>query len=149
LLDLLNRRDHVFKKIMLASDGSEHSLRAAETAIEIAKCDQASYVEVVYVVDSSKAKSEVLENWNQLGVEETRSRKIKKTEEKAKNAGIKFEVKLLRGEPAPTLIEYANENNFDVVVIGSRGLNVLQEMVLGSVSHKVAKHSKCPVLIVK
>ncbi len=139
----------MFKKIMLASDGSEHSLRAAEKAIEIAKCDPTSFVEVVYVADNSKAKSEVLQNWNQLGVEESRSRKIKKTEDKAKEAGIQFEVKILRGEPAPTLIEYANDNKFDVIVIGSRGLNVLQEMVLGSVSHKVAKHVKCPVLIVK
>ncbi len=139
----------MFKRIMLASDGSEHSLRAAEKAIELAKCNQASFVEVVYVADNSKAKSEVLQNWNQLGIEESRSRKIQKTEDKAKEAGIHFEVKILRGEPAPTLIEYANKNKFDVIVIGSRGLNILQEMVLGSVSHKVAKYAKCPVLIVK
>jgi isocitrate dehydrogenase len=40
-------------------------------------------------------------------------------------------------------------NDFDLVVIGSRGLNTLQEMVLGSVSYKVAKRVKCPVLLVK
>ena len=39
--------------------------------------------------------------------------------------------------------------NFDLVIIGSRGLNSLQEMVLGSVSHKVVKRVKCPVHIVK
>ncbi|MGB8270820.1 MAG: universal stress protein, partial [Priestia megaterium] len=41
------------------------------------------------------------------------------------------------------------KNNFNLVVIGSRGLNSLQEMVLGSVSHKVAKRVHCPVMIIK
>ena len=49
----------------------------------------------------------------------------------------------------PAIVEYTNKNQFDVVVIGSRGLNALQEMVLGSVSHKIAKRANCPVLIVK
>ncbi|MEC0703363.1 universal stress protein, partial [Bacillus spizizenii] len=53
------------------------------------------------------------------------------------------------GEPGPTIVSYANENQFDMLIVGSRGLNSLQEMVLGSVSHKVAKRANCPVLIVK
>jgi len=46
-------------------------------------------------------------------------------------------------------VKYANEQKVDVVVIGSRGLNTLQEVVLGSVSHKVMKRVHCPALIVK
>lgn len=139
----------MYKKIMLATDGSEHSLRAADQAINIAKCEKNSIVEVVYVVDSSKAKSDVLENWNSLGVTASRKEKIRKTAEKAEKAGISYELKFLRGEPGPIIVNYANENNFDLVVVGSRGLNTFQEMVLGSVSHKIAKRVNCPVLIVK
>ncbi|MCA1031464.1 universal stress protein [Bacillus timonensis] len=139
----------MFEKILLASDGSEHSIRAAEKAIELAKCHQGSAVEVVYVVDKSKAKSEVLHNWNSLGVLESKQERIRETERKAKEAGIDYTVKLLRGEPGPTIVSYANEEKFDLVVVGSRGLNTLQEMVLGSVSHKIAKRVNCPVLIVK
>ncbi|RCK13159.1 universal stress protein [Bacillus licheniformis] len=50
---------------------------------------------------------------------------------------------------SPAIVSYANHHDVDIVIIGSRGLNTLQEMVLGSVSHKVAKRVKCPVLIVK
>jgi nucleotide-binding universal stress UspA family protein len=139
----------MFNKILLASDGSETSLRAANKAIELAKCSPDSYVEVVYVVDHSKAKSEVLQNWNSVGVSEKRKEKITKTELKAKEAGINYELKILRGEPGPTIVDYINKHDFDVVVVGSRGLNALQEMVLGSVSHKIAKRANCPVLIVK
>jgi len=46
-------------------------------------------------------------------------------------------------------VEYANKEQFEILILGSRGLNSLQEMVLGSVSHKVVKRAECPVLIVK
>lgn len=65
------------------------------------------------------------------------------------DANIPYEVKILHGDPGPTLVKFANQNHFDVFVIGSRGHNALQEIVLGSVSHKVEKRVSCPVLIVK
>jgi nucleotide-binding universal stress UspA family protein len=139
----------MYKKILLATDGSENSIRATDGAIEIAKCDPASVMNVVYVVNGDTSKSDVLRNWNSADIADNRRDKIKPTEDKIKEAGINYEVKFLHGDPGPTLVKYANENNFDLVVIGSRGLNALQEFVLGSVSHKVAKRANCPVLIVK
>jgi nucleotide-binding universal stress UspA family protein len=139
----------LFKKILLATDGSEHSLRAADKAIELAKCNPSSVIEVVYVVDEDHSKSDVLRHWNSIGISDVRMEKIKATEEKAKQANIQYQIRILRGEPGPTVVEYASKNRFDLIVIGSRGLNALQELVLGSVSHKVAKKAHCPVLIVK
>lgn len=139
----------MFKNILLAWDGSEHSSRAVDKAIEIAKCDKNSKVVVVYVSDSSKAKSEVLQNWNTIDVTSTKEQKLKQIEGRVKKEEISYELKVLNGEPGPAIVEYANKNEFDVVIVGSRGLNALQEMVLGSVSHKIAKRANCPVLIVK
>lgn len=139
----------MYHKILLAADGSKHSLRAADKAITLAKLNQNTKVEVVYVVDSKTSKADVVRQWDEFGVSEKRKERLKETEEKARNANVNFEIKILRGEPAPAIIKYANEHDFDIVVIGSRGLNALQEMVLGSVSHKVAKHVQCPVMIVK
>jgi nucleotide-binding universal stress UspA family protein len=77
-------------------------------------------------------------------------KKIEGAIAKVVNTDISYEIKIIRGEePDPTIVKHVNENNFDVVVIGSRGLSALQEFVLGSVSHKVAKRANCPVLIVK
>ncbi|OEH86877.1 universal stress protein [Desulfuribacillus stibiiarsenatis] len=139
----------MYKKILLAADGSKHSLRAADRAIALAKLTENSIVEVVNVVDSKTSKADALQQLDNFGVLEKRKERLKDTINKATEAGITYEIKFLRGEPAPTIIEYANENNFDVVVIGSRGLNGLQELMLGSVSHKVAKGANCPVMIVK
>lgn len=138
----------MFKKILLASDGSEHSLRAGERAIELAKCYPSSKIDIVYVIDGKSSKDDVLQNWG-ADASDKRKQKLQMIEHKAKQANIGYETTFLHGEPGPTIVEYANENEFDAVVIGSRGLNRFQEMVLGSVSHKVAKRAKCPVMIVK
>ncbi|MCA0987247.1 universal stress protein [Guptibacillus algicola] len=139
----------MYQKILLATDGSEHSKRAAENAVNIAKCSQGSKLEVVYVVDADRAKSDVLTHWNSVDVNDSRKDQVSEVERIAKEAGVTYELKVLRGEPGPVIVKYANENEFDIVIIGSRGLNGLQEFVLGSVSHKVAKLANCPVLIVK
>jgi nucleotide-binding universal stress UspA family protein len=139
----------MYKKILLASDGSEHSKRAAENAIHIAKCSQGSTVDVVYVVDHDRAKSDVLKNWNSSELGDSRVERLKTVENIAKEAGVTYKLTILHGEPGPIIVDYIIKNQFDIAIIGSRGLNGLQEFVLGSVSHKVAKRANCPVLIVK
>jgi len=140
---------YMYNKILLAADGSAHSLRAAEQAIRLAQSNPNSQVVVLYVVDSKTSKADVLRNLDAEGIMHLRKQKMINIENKAKAAGINYEMKIIRGEPGPSIVSYANENNFDVVLIGSRGLNALQEFVLGSVSHKVAKRVKCPVMIIK
>ncbi|WP_226035970.1 universal stress protein [Aquibacillus saliphilus] len=139
----------MFNNILLASDGSDHAIRAAEKALSLANGNPKAEIKVVYVVDGTKSKADVLHNWNSIDVDRSRKEKLTLTEQKLKHANINYEIKILHGEPGPSIVKYANENNMDVCVIGSRGLNSLQEMVLGSVSHKVAKRAKCPVMIVK
>ncbi|WP_096188935.1 universal stress protein [Evansella halocellulosilytica] len=137
----------MFKKILLASDGSEYALRATLKAIDIAKCDPETIVHIVYVVDRSN--TEEFDQWNIESFHEKQIDKLKPTEEKIKEANLCYEVEYLRGEPGPAIVKHANENNFDIVVLGSRGRNRLQELVLGSVSHKVAKRANCAVMIIK
>lgn len=139
----------MFKNILLATDGSMHALRAAIKASEIAKMNPDAIITVVYVIDGSTSKSDILSEGNKKAVLEKRLRKLRPTEEILRKQCVNFKVELLKGEPGPEIVKYANKQHFDLVVVGSRGLNGLQEMVLGSVSHKVAKRVECPVMIVK
>lgn len=139
----------MYKKILLATDGSEHSKRAAENAIHMAKCSPEAMMEIIYVVDPNRAKSETLSNWNSAEFADRRKKRVAEVERRAKEEGVRYEIHFLNGEPGPTIVEYAHKHKADIVILGSRGLNVLQEFVLGSVSHKVAKRANCPVLIVK
>lgn len=139
----------MYNNILLAADGSENSLRAAQEAIKIASLDEKCVIEVVIVIDFSQVKNEVLHAKGKEELELLRRKKLLPIEDKLKYSNLSYKIKTLRGEPGPIIVEYANKGNFDLVIVGSRGLNSLQEMVLGSVSHKIAKRVECPVLIVK
>ncbi|HLR68499.1 MAG TPA: universal stress protein [Virgibacillus sp.] len=139
----------MYKRILLAVDGSENSLRATDEAVKIASLIPKCKIEVIYVADFSKTKNEILHSQGKEELEYSRRKNLVPVEEKIKSKNITYQLKVLHGYPGPTIIEHANEEKVDMVVIGSRGLNTLQEMVLGSVSHKVMKRVNCPALIVK
>ncbi|WP_404458483.1 universal stress protein [Oceanobacillus kapialis] len=138
----------VFKKILLAVDGSEHSLRSANYAIQLAEKFDGT-IHVVYVVDGNTAKSDVLHAADKFALEKKRNDKLKAVKALLNETNMEYEIKILHGEAGPTIVDYANSNAMEGVVVGSRGLNNLQTFILGSVSHKVAKRVDCPVLIVK
>ncbi len=139
----------MFKRILLASDGSDHSVRAAKKAAELAKLNADSEITVVYVIDGQTSKEDVLHNPDRSVGEEKRKMRLQPVTSLLNSENLNFKLEKLLGEPGPAIVDFANKNEFDVVVVGSRGLNGLQEMVLGSVSHKVAKRVKAPVMIVK
>lgn len=138
----------MFQQILLASDGSSHALRAAEKTAELAKLSNGK-ITVLYIIDPSRSKSEVLSVRDMAALEDKRKKRLQETEDVFLKQELEYTVKILKGDPGPSIVHYANENEIELVVVGSRGLNSFQEMVLGSVSHKVAKRAECPVMIVK
>ncbi|MEM5607004.1 universal stress protein [Bacillus toyonensis] len=140
----------MYKQIILACDGSEHALRATEHAIHIAKCSEEANVEIVYVVDNRTAKSDIIHGQTDFEtISASRKDKLKEIEGLLKEEKISYKFTILHGDPGDTLVQYVNTGDIDLVIAGSRGLNTLQEMMLGSVSHKIAKRVKCPVMIIK
>ncbi|KAB7668851.1 universal stress protein [Bacillus sp. B1-b2] len=137
----------MYSSILLAIDGSKNSLRATEEACKIAS--ETAMVTIIYVVDYAQSKNDVLHAQGKSEIELARRQKILSAEEFLQTENISYKVQVVHGDPGPTIVEFANNNLFDILIIGSRGLNAFQEMVLGSVSHKVVKGAKCPVLVVK
>jgi len=136
-------------KIAVAIDGSENALRAAKHAITLAQYLPEAHLEVIYVSDFNKAKDERLLTQSPESLTLKREQKVHPILELAKEVGVKTKITMLKGNPSQEIIKYVNSEEIDQLVIGSRGLNTLQEMVLGSVSHKVMKHVNCPITIVK
>jgi len=139
----------MYNRILVAVDGSEHSKRAASHAVFLASSATDAHVTLLYVLDYEKTRTDFVQNLTSEDLHIDRKNKIKPIEELFLVKGIRTDIKLLHGEAGPVIVEHANQENYDVVVIGSRGLNALQEMVLGSVSHKVAKRVNSPVLLIK
>ncbi|NEU29758.1 universal stress protein [bacterium LRH843] len=138
----------MFSKILLPTDGSAHSLRSAEYAVSLAKMSEGT-IDIIYAIDDKASQIDVLTTTSKYAVTKKRKEKLSATIELLKKEGIEHTIHFVHGEPGPTIVEFANKGNYDCVVVGSRGLNKFQTMVLGSVSHKVVKRVNVPVLVVK
>lgn len=133
-------------KIGVAIDGSQNALRAVEHAVELTKLYPDAELKMIYVVDFNTANDE---RASKESTETIRGRVTQPAMELAKQAGVVAELVVFEGDPGQKIVQYADLTPVDQLVIGSRGLNVIQEMMLGSVSHKVIKEAKCPVTVIK
>ncbi|MEK5036837.1 universal stress protein [Sporosarcina sp. FSL K6-3457] len=139
----------MYKRILIAVDGSDNSKRAAEHAAYLVSLNPGAVVNILYILDYDRTRSDVLHNAGSDDLHIDRQKQLAPIEEVFKQRNVTYELFIKHGDPGPTIVIFANSNNFDLVIVGSRGLNAFQEMVLGSVSHKVAKRVTAPVLIVK
>lgn len=139
----------MYKSILLAADGSQNSIRAGKQAAQLASLVKGVEVTIVYVSDFDEDSNEEVHDGGPIEFELARKRKIQPIRDNFEREKVYYKTEVLHGRPAPAIIELAHERNFDLVVIGSRGLNPLSEMMLGSVSHKVVNGVNCPVLVVK
>ncbi|WP_071394648.1 universal stress protein [Bacillus tuaregi] len=139
----------MYNRILLAADGSDHSVRAAKEAVKLAALGRECKITLALVADFAKSKNEVLHFYGKEELDFARRKRLRAVEVVLRTHRTAYDIKILHGDPGPTIVDFANNEKFNMIVIGSRGLNSLQEMVLGSVSHKVVKQANCPVLIVK
>ena len=137
----------MYKNILIAADGSDNSMRATQQAADIASLLDGVKVEIVSVIAIDVYSDMVYDPIEAHG--EAQREIIKDASDILTDAGVDHEIVLLHGRPADEIIRYAEESGTDLLVIGSRGLGALREFALGSVSHKVLTHAKCPVLVVK
>ncbi len=70
-------------------------------------------------------------------------------EESAKAANVEVESVLLEGHPADKIVEFAEQNGIEMIVMGTLGKTGLDRFLLGSVAENVIRHSKTPVLVVR
>ena len=132
----------------MAIDGSTSAKRAFARSLYLAsKCD--SRLEVVHVIPCEFGGDS--ENTFEL-VEELK-KKGKEILEQCKRIAAKNNISIKTvselGDPAKIIIELAKSNDSDLIIMGSRGRSAFKELLLGSVTQKVAHHAKCPVMVVR
>ncbi|MBW6470998.1 MAG: universal stress protein [Methanosarcinaceae archaeon] len=141
----------LYKKILIATDGSEPNKKAVSYGIELARLSGAK-VNVVYVVDTAAFASIPMDaGWEMMYelLQKEGNEGIQRIVDDAKAAGIDIEGSLLEGHPSHEIIEFSENNDIDVVVLGTLGKGGLDRFLLGSVAEKVTRNSKIPVLVVR
>jgi nucleotide-binding universal stress UspA family protein len=138
--------------ILVAVDDSEYAKLVAEEAAKVAIERKANVVFLSVVPTPSLLASEGEVNAAYLREEEKEFQKLHNTlidSNFRQNSGLLVESKILHGDPANKIVKYADEIDADLIIMGSKGHGKMANILLGSVSKKVAHHSKRSVLIVK
>lgn len=127
-------------KVLVGVDGSENAEKALEHAVELAKKHKAK-ITLLNVEES------ILLSLKPKGAKEIGESILSSATAKVK--GVKVDTQLKFGNPAETIIEVAEKENYDVIIVGSKGLSKVKRFFLGSVSDDVSHHAHSSVLIVK
>ena len=139
------------ESIVVGTDGSSNAEAAVKEAIKIAKGRSARLHVVSVFPDvpsyresiSSSAKRESID----LGA--VAESVVARAEAEAAAEGVEAMTHARGGDPAQVLLEVAEEQDADLIVIGARGHTAFERFLLGSVSSKLAHHAKCSLLIVR
>ncbi|MFC7073167.1 universal stress protein [Halovenus rubra] len=138
----------MYENILLPFDGSDGSTEILHHASEVAHWSDAT-IHVLYVADTARDSVTVVEN-DTIDVLVEKGYDI--VEEAAKTldtVGLSYETDVVQGNPAPTIVDYAERYDQDLVVMPTHGRTGLPRHLLGSVSEKVVRLSSVPVLTVR
>lgn len=148
----------MFEKIMIATDGSRHSQRAAEVGIEVARL-YSSEVTALYVVDIAKEYASIGDLTSKVAEEVISSLRASlfqqgeaatgQVEELGRRAGIEVRSRVVEGHPAEVILRLAEEEQFNLLVLGGIGVTGLGRFLLGSVAERVVRSSEVPVLVAR
>ena len=146
-------QDMSYEKVLLTTDGSEHSRKALEHAVELADSCNAT-LHILYVVDigvdtSFEAVEDLMSQLeSSTDLEKIGEDAVENLAEKARKHGLNIVTGVSRGKPHRKILEYSRENDIDIMVMSTHGRSGLDRMLLGSVTEKVLRKSEVPVLAV-
>lgn len=141
----------MYRKILVAHDGSENSHRAFQKTLDLInqlKNPQEIELFVVSVIQIIDIP-EIVENQAIIDYFRKYYKKIhEELAEKAQQINLKINPYILIGNPSIEIINFAKENNIELIIVGRTGKSKIEQWLLGSVSKKIIDHSPCPVLLV-
>lgn len=140
-----------YEKILIATDGSENARNATSYALGLAKTSGAELY-TVYVISNVDLYAGIrdvawAESMNEHFLKEGEEAN-KEVFEEGKAAGIEVKPFILEGNPGEEIVDFAEANDIDMIVMGTRGKTGVNRFLLGSVADKVVRHSKKPVLVI-
>lgn len=154
----------MINKILIAVDRSQNNKLVFDTAVSLAQTNSADLM-LLHILSKKEPDHPILPAYNYYPIVEEMNYEtyqneyakyeqngielLKNLTEKATAAGISTEFTQSTGNPGQMICQLATNWSADLIVVGSRGLQGLKEMFLGSVSNYVTHHAPCSVLIVR
>jgi nucleotide-binding universal stress UspA family protein len=145
----------MFGSIVVGTDGSETANEAVRQTTELAKAVGAKVmvVSAFEPVGNQRLREErqqVPEDMQWMVNErEDVEATLKQAGEQIEAAGVPVETFSRQGDPADAILDVAEENNADLIVVGNKGMSGAKRFLLGSVPNKVSHHAPCSVMIIR
>ena len=145
-----------FSTILVGIDGSESSIDAADYAIEMAKKDGAQVIALTVnriplsSYGLATPQDEVKQSKENEKMQEFKEW-LDKISQNAKQNSVQVKKEIINSQMSveAAIVEYAESEGVDLIVIGTRGNSGIKNMLLGSIASGVVKYATCPVMVVK
>ena len=137
----------MYERILLPTDGSVSTDKAVEQALNLADAYDAG-LHVLSVVDRTIVPPDVRSDILYDELEDECADAVSDVEAAANEAGVDVETTVLRGTPHRVILDYADDNDIDCIVMGTHGRRGLDRYLLGSVTERVVRMADVPVLTV-
>ncbi|WP_227379785.1 universal stress protein [Haladaptatus halobius] len=142
----------MFNRILIPTDGSDPAKSAVEMALNLAETHNAT-LHVLFIVDQPISVSGIGEGFSGLdnlldALEKEGHEATDVIVNQAKERDIETKAAVRRGNPHDDILTYADENDINLIVMGTHGRTGVKRALLGSVTEDVVRHSEIPVLTV-
>ena len=139
----------MFRKILIANDGSEGAARALAAAIKLAK-EQGVELQMISVEELPSFPASV----DEVIEEKSEAKHVfeavtSRAAAQAQAQGVKLISHILVGHPVSTICDFVEKEGFDLLVIGYMGHSALYNRLIGSTTDRLVEHAACAVLVIK
>ena len=140
----------LYRSIVVGTDGSDSAEQAVRHAAEVAKQNDALlHVVAAYHDQHQRERLASSARTVEINMREVAEQLVQRTAEPLARDGLRVETDAREGDPAEVLLDVAEENGADLIVVGNKGMTGARRFVLGSVPNKVSHHATASVLIVR
>ncbi len=147
----------MYKKILLPTDGSDNANKAVDYVHELAKKFNSEVV-LLHTFEVSDELTRIVGKFDNILGQQLKDMEhymtdygkaiLNKIKNEFEKDGITVKTIIVSAKPSHEIIKTIDTEKCELVVMGSRGLNTLKSILLGSVSNYVIHHTKCPVILV-
>ena len=138
-----------FSNILVPLDGSDNEYKALRYAVQLAITNNANLT-LLHVVEEPRYIIPEGESYAvPKRIVDYGENVLSIGKDLVGKSNVKTKLQLLKGNPAERIFQYSNKGNFDLIVMGTRGLSRMKSMVFGSVSDKLVHFSKCHIMLIR
>ncbi|BCS80390.1 universal stress protein [Anaerocellum diazotrophicum] len=139
----------MYKKIVVAYDGSEHAKKGFEVALELSKMFGSSIhlVSVVHIPDFVETKDEL--NGMLSDARQYYEKLQQQAIDRAKSEGVEVNTAIVLGHPANGVVSFAESIKADLIIVGQRGRSGVARYIVGNVAENIVRHAHCSVMVIK